>query len=176
MANDEMGMRVVVDRSAAASGRKCGICSMCCKLLPIHQLELEKPPGEWCRHCIPGRGCGIYEDRPDVCRGFKCHWLRDGLWGDEWKPNKCKMVLMDGEMTNGQPALRVYVDWGFPGIWRRAPYYQQLINFSITHYPVGVAERTRRFLIYKGVELAEKQGQWGEENGVTEWRIDGQFD
>src|SRR6516165_9574581 len=34
--------------------RECGKCSLCCKLLPIR--ELNKPIDTWCPHCRPGHG------------------------------------------------------------------------------------------------------------------------
>ena len=43
-------------------GRACGTCMMCCKVPYIK--EFEKPAGVWCRHAVPGKGCGIYESRP----------------------------------------------------------------------------------------------------------------
>src|SRR5436305_14221849 len=42
--------------------RSCGDCTLCCKLLSI--TELEKPIGKWCPHCEIGKGCKIYDCRP----------------------------------------------------------------------------------------------------------------
>lgn len=36
-----------------------------------------KPPVTPCRHQTQGRGCGIYETRPETCRKFECLWLYD---------------------------------------------------------------------------------------------------
>src|ERR1700730_953620 len=47
-----------------APGKACGTCMMCCKLPLIE--ELNKPIDRWCRHAVPGKGCGIYTDRPPV--------------------------------------------------------------------------------------------------------------
>ena len=52
-----------IEVSKKYTGRQCGDCSMCCKVLPITRTtELQKPAGAWCKHCRPSKGgCGIYE-------------------------------------------------------------------------------------------------------------------
>src|SRR4051794_7389373 len=73
----------LITPSPIATGRACGSCSLCCKLLPIR--ELEKPENKWCVHCKPASGgCTIYADRPPSCREFACHWLISKNLGDEW--------------------------------------------------------------------------------------------
>ena len=44
--------------SQPAPGRECGACTLCCKVFDVPVLE--KPAGQWCKHCLPGRGCGIH--------------------------------------------------------------------------------------------------------------------
>jgi hypothetical protein len=55
--------------------RPCGDCVACCVLLGIDAPELVKPEGQVCPNCT-GRGCGVYEQRPPVCRGWNCAWKR----------------------------------------------------------------------------------------------------
>jgi len=70
-----------------SEARKCGSCSLCCYVLDID--ELNKPANTWCQHCRPGNGgCDIYADRPPVCRGFVCQWLRDGSVLDYGFPSR----------------------------------------------------------------------------------------
>jgi Fe-S-cluster containining protein len=38
--------------------------------------ELNKKPGEPCPHCTDN-GCAIYDERPEVCKGFNCVWRFD---------------------------------------------------------------------------------------------------
>ena len=64
----------IIEAGRALTGRSCGDCSMCCKLLKIEEDEINKPANQWCKHCRPGAGCTIYNDRPLVCRAF-CLWL-----------------------------------------------------------------------------------------------------
>ena len=104
-----------------APGRGCGGCTMCCKVYALP--ELEKPPGVWCRHCAPGRGCKIHDSLPEQCRRFFCLWMTDGAMPDEWRPDRARFVL-----SVYPPNGFVYgqVDPGSPGAWRKAPYYDAL--------------------------------------------------
>src|SRR3974390_2825112 len=73
--------------------RNCGQCSLCCKVSRVGQLN--KPAGQWCPHCAPGRGgCMNYENRPSECRNFFCSWIVSPELPPEWRPLSCKMVLI----------------------------------------------------------------------------------
>lgn len=106
--------------------RQCGTCTLCCKLLGIH--ELEKPAGAWCPHCKPGRGCGIYDDRPASCRSFTCGWLADPSMPDQVRPDRCKVVLY---FTPGGERLVAECDPGAPLAWRSEPIYGQLKRWAV---------------------------------------------
>jgi hypothetical protein len=70
--------------------RSCGACDLCCKLPLIDWPEfpeLKKPPGTYCKHCVPGKGCGIWPDRPVHCASFQCLWLM-GFGPEEMRPDK----------------------------------------------------------------------------------------
>ena len=72
-------------------GRRCGECSLCCKLLRIEAFN--KPVGTWCAHCAPGRGgCTIYETRPTECREFFCAWLTIACSGSGVAPQQVQDV------------------------------------------------------------------------------------
>lgn len=109
-----------------APGRSCGTCSMCCKIARVDYFK--KPAGQWCVHCVIGKGCGIYETRPKVCRSFLCLWMQNPNLGPEWKPDKSKMYLsleLSGER------LAAHVDPATPGAWLREPYYSDLKRWSV---------------------------------------------
>jgi hypothetical protein len=110
---------------AIVSGRSCGTCSLCCKVLRIE--EVQSPAGEWCRHCDPGHGCRIHPTRPNICRDFYCMWLTHKEVGAHWMPARCKMVLR-WELNGAR--LAVHVDGSSPGAWRRSPYYQDLKRWA----------------------------------------------
>jgi hypothetical protein len=97
---------------------------MCCKTLTIK--EVEKPPGVWCRHAAPGKGCGIYESRPPVCRSFYCHWMLNPNLGPEWKPDKAKFVLYGDAPADGRQLLHIAVDPSFPNAWTKPPYFSTI--------------------------------------------------
>lgn len=48
--------------------------------------ELGKPNYKDCAHCIPKKGCGIYQDRPEECREFNCLWL-GGILPRDYRPD-----------------------------------------------------------------------------------------
>jgi hypothetical protein len=106
---------------AAAPGRECGGCTMCCKVYALP--ELAKPPGVWCIHCAPGKGCAIHDQLPDQCRLFFCLWMTDGAMPADWRPDRARFVL-SVYPTNG--FIYGQVDPGSPTAWRRAPYYDRL--------------------------------------------------
>lgn len=94
--------RIVKERRWSPTGisRKCGTCQMCCVAVPI--AEIDKKAGEACIH-LCGAGCGIYDTRPDVCRGFACEWLW-GMGGMEQRPDRMG-ALPTPALHGGQLAL-----------------------------------------------------------------------
>ena len=88
----------------------CGDCTMCCKLVGVQ--ELDKPRDTWCEHCEIGKGCSIYEDRPQSCDDFECLWLqsqsKSDPMGEHLRPDRCKVVL--GATTKGN--VQAFVDPG----------------------------------------------------------------
>jgi hypothetical protein len=109
----------------ATTARSCGDCSLCCKVMEI--ATLGKPPGSWCWNCKPPHGCAIYADRPLECRNFNCLWLVNLRLGEEWKPSRCKMVLVT-DLDGGR--LVAHVDPRQPDAWRRHPYYAMLKDWA----------------------------------------------
>jgi hypothetical protein len=109
---------------AAQTGRACGECSLCCKLL--HVKELDKPANKWCPHCAPGKGgCTIWGRTPDICRLYFCGWRITRGFGDEWFPLKSHMVVSLNQQ-NAVQVLMITVDPLHSEIWRSEPYYRQL--------------------------------------------------
>jgi hypothetical protein len=108
-----------------APGKSCGSCTLCCKLFPVP--ELQKPAGKWCRHIAQGRGCGIHETRPPVCRAFDCQWLQNAELGPEWKPERCKFVL---SIYPGSNSLVVTADPASPRNWAQEPYIGELRRWA----------------------------------------------
>jgi hypothetical protein len=106
-------------------GRSCGSCTLCCKAVGV--AEIAKPGGVWCRHCVSGKRCTIYEQRYASCRTFYCEWMMQKALGPEWKPDRAKFVLVN---TDASRHLTACVDPGYPSAWRRSPYYEQLRQWA----------------------------------------------
>lgn len=73
-------------------GRECGDCVECCKLLAIDQPNLKKAKDVLCEHNT-GRGCGIYNDRPKVCRAWYCVWHRIDVLPEETRPDRLGVMF-----------------------------------------------------------------------------------
>lgn len=118
---------------SAVTGRNCGTCTLCCKVYTV--AAIDKPAGRWCRHCTPGRGCGIYGTRPDQCRDFFCLWMTESAVPAEWKPERSKMVLT---VLPENGFIYVQVDPGSPQAWKKQPYYGHLHQWAADNLSKGV--------------------------------------
>ena len=108
---------------ATIAGRSCGTCTLCCRLPDIDLFD--KPANVWCRHCVAGKGCSIYADRPSVCRDFLCLWMTDAGFAEIWEPSRSHMMVY-----RQGPQITVLVDPDHPDIWRREPYHAQLRDWA----------------------------------------------
>jgi hypothetical protein len=106
-------------------GRRCGTCTLCCKVNGV--VELSKPMGAWCRHCVRTTGCAIYEGRPHGCRVFYCEWMLEPALGPEWKPDRARFALT---VSDDGHRITAMVDPGYPSAWRRPPYYEKLKQWA----------------------------------------------
>lgn len=86
--------------SELVAGRECGGCTVCCKALKIDVPELKKLADVLCPHCT-GTGCGTYDTRPPVCKGWHCGWRRLSQLDDDWRPDRSG-ILID-VVTDGIP-------------------------------------------------------------------------
>jgi hypothetical protein len=91
-------------RSAALEQRQCGECRACCIALGFqardNESPFEKPYGTPCPHLVQ-IGCGIYEDRPPVCRRFQCGWLQAPNLPKELRPDRCGVLFAVNEDLHG---------------------------------------------------------------------------
>lgn len=117
---------------AAPRAKTCGSCTLCCKLMGVE--ELAKPMGVACVHCRPGKGCGIYADRPTGCRAFECVWLMDPEMPHRFRPDQTRVVLdQDGDGRR----LIARCDPANPMAWRRNPIYAALKAYAAREWGQG---------------------------------------
>jgi hypothetical protein len=139
------------------SGNHCGTCTLCCKLLDIPVLK--KPQGQWCVHCAIGKGCTIYETRPQPCRDFECMWLESQKEKHplpaELRPDRCKVVLT---FSPDRKDVLGFCDPATPDAWKGAP-LRLLQVIAGRGHRVMVGNGREHFAIDQGrvrrVELAE---------------------
>ncbi len=112
-------------QGASMTGRECGECGQCCKLIGVR--ELEKAPQVWCRYYKRGKGCGVYEGRPQGCADFACDWLLDQRLDETWRPDRSGFVLHAGQ---GGRTIHVELDPTKPTAWRRAPFEATLRGWA----------------------------------------------
>jgi len=104
------------------SGRKCGECNLCCKLVPVRadlyprervsnvlnemmlrdlakpsdlvmMPDFDKPAGKPCPHQRHRKGCNIYEKRPFSCRFWNCRWLVNADCNELRRPDRSRYVI-----------------------------------------------------------------------------------
>ncbi len=85
--------------------RKCGGCTLCCKLIAV--AELQKDAGVSCQFCHAGEKCSIYNVRPDGCKSFECLWLMFSKMPEDFRPDRVHCVLQFDEVAN---FLNVHMD------------------------------------------------------------------
>ena len=123
------------------SDRTCGSCTACCKTHPI--AELNNPAGVWCQHCDVGKGCRIYERRPQECIDFQCDWLL-GDFAEDDRPDIVKVVV--GDLTapgfGPMPALYEVTQGALDGNFARKMTEQAIRKgLFICHLPLQGANK-----------------------------------
>jgi len=157
------------------TGRVCGSCQLCCKLLPVPGPPLHKPGGVRCKHQRTGKGCTIYANRPFQCRIFACRWLADRETGNLPRPDRAHYVIdiKDDfvEMVHDDGTRQ---RMGVIQVWVDPAYRDAHRDPAFRAYMLMVAEKHRMATIvrFSSVEaitvfpppLAD-DGQWHEKGG-----------
>jgi hypothetical protein len=120
------------------TGRSCGGCTLCCKLLPVPTID--KPDNQRCQHQRSGKGCAIYAARPVACQAFVCRWLADPAAAGMPRPDRAHYVmdpdqdtiLMTYDDGETQPVcvLQVWVDPAFPDAWDTPPLRAYMLHLA----------------------------------------------
>lgn len=100
--------------------KQCGLCTLCCELLPVREIGVKAFQGCSLRRTIihaAGPGCSIYPRRPHACRAWSCGWLMSPDLGDEYRPDRVGFVvdvMKDLVQVNGKDADAAQI-WVAPG-------------------------------------------------------------
>jgi hypothetical protein len=157
------------------TGRVCGGCTLCCKLIGV--ASLAKPAGQKCQHSKHGKGCAIYPNRPHDCRTWACRWIADVDTAGMPRPDRCHYVIdMAWETIHAREevdgpsrpitALQVWVDPAFPDAGN-APELRRFIEHVAEKY--GAVTILRFGASTSKVILAPvlmKTGEWHEMSGT----------
>jgi Fe-S-cluster containining protein len=133
---DEHGTATVVF-DAVGTGRSCGNCTLCCKLLPVPVPQIAKPANQRCQH-QRFKGCSIYAQRPMACRTWSCRWMADADTTGMPRPDRCHYVIditydkvIRMNTTTGErsvlAAMQVWIDPAFRDA-HRAPELRRFVE------------------------------------------------
>jgi hypothetical protein len=128
--------------------RSCGECRACCVVLGFEARDdespFEKPAGQACPQLVQ-IGCGIYQDRPPVCRRFQCGWLSAPNLPAELRPDRCGVLFCTNDSVLGE-GHAVYAYEMRPGA-ADAPLPSWLIGSLAREMPVILVRGDRREVI-----------------------------
>lgn len=156
--------------------RTCGECQLCCKLVPVR--ELDKPAGQRCQFQRHAKGCSIYRRRPMTCSLWSCRWLNGADTADLRRPDRSRYVIdcmpefirVLDHRTGQQssiPCIQIWVDPRTPDAHRDQALRAYLERRSKEGY-VGLARFSAREALVLVPPLMASDGQWHEERGAAE--------
>jgi hypothetical protein len=93
--------------------RDCGTCTLCCLFPEI--AEYNSPINEYCKNCVPNKGCLIYNNRPHECSSFSCLWQQQPQVPESLRPDKCGIMF---ELPYGCSTYIGYVVPEKPEAWK----------------------------------------------------------
>jgi hypothetical protein len=130
---------------------KCGECKACCGVVPVSEIGLlaYQPCPHLCDH-----GCGIYASRPTGCKTWNCQWLAEPEWPDEYRPDRCGVIVdiipdtfgLRNNDTGEVIELPAIQFWALPGHeddWQDPDSRVQDLLYSVTSRGVAVLWRYR---------------------------------
>jgi hypothetical protein len=73
--------------------RECGECTLCCKLLPVR--ELDKKANTRCQYQKVHKGCTVHNTnvQPLSCKLWNCRWLVNDDTADLSRPDRSHYVI-----------------------------------------------------------------------------------
>ena len=84
--------------------RECGECTKCCEgslLLVVNGRKVGKShPCHFLSKLNKCGGCTIYEERPDVCKDFRCEWLSNPEIPEWMKPSLVDTIIINQDQAD----------------------------------------------------------------------------
>ena len=171
------------------TARRCGGCTLCCKLLPVHHgahngygVDLpgswHKAAGERCRHQRTGKGCAVYEKPgfPECCAYWNCRWIIHAEGTDKLsRPDRvhyCIDVMPDfitlsegGEVITVE-VVQVWVDPKYPDAHKDPALREYLLRLGENSVAAIIRYGSdNAFVLFPPSMCADKQ--WHEERNGT---------
>jgi hypothetical protein len=141
----------------AIPARACGDCVACCQVLNIDEPDMVKPADQLCMHCT-GKGCGIYDDRPKVCRDWDCVWRRIDSMPLETRPDQLGVLFtIDRQAEPQTPFDRLYFvarAVAAPEALHKSPTLDAAAMLAHGPLPIFASWGDQRQMIYPRAELA----------------------
>jgi len=123
-------------------GRTCAGCTLCCSLFGI--VELKKPVFTICKHCVIGKGCKIYEERPQTCAAFLCCYRTSAVLSEYWNPKLCGMVV-HREANGKTDIVSIVCSNGAKHRWKQEPFWSDIKRMAaVFHTRYGAIVRILR--------------------------------
>lgn len=120
----------------AQQARSCGGCNVCCTAMKV--TPLNKPAGVACEH-ENEQGCGIYDERPQVCRVWYCMWVRDRgrVFAEHHRPDRLGVFFTASDADPRTGRQTIYAHEIQPH-FARTPEPQHIIEKLARYAPVQV--------------------------------------
>ncbi len=116
----------------------CDGCTVCCKNMGVD--ELNKPRYTWCQHCEIGKGCNIYDTRPESCRVYECVWLKTQVLTKPipfaLRPDKSKVLI--GTANNGEDLI-LYVSPDRSDAWKHSEFSKFVTSMKAKGISISVS-------------------------------------
>jgi hypothetical protein len=135
--------------------RECGDCTICCKLVPVK--EIEKPANTKCQYQRQIKGCLVYHDHrmPLSCRVWNCRWLVNNDTNDLARPDRSHYVI------DIMPDFVIAVENG-----RQIPIQTVQIWVDPKHPDAHQDPRLRQYLLRRGEEGIVGQIRYNSDDAI----------
>ena len=187
---EDMGGRMVVETlpggkmsiayDSKGTGRTCGTCQLCCKVMPVPPLK--KPANKRCDHQRANKGCAVWHSpaMPSVCWLYHCRWLADPSTKGLPRPDRAHYVIdfMPDHITmtdeSGKqvdvPVFQVWVDPAFPDAWQDENLKAWMAAMADRHGFATIIRFSSRAAVTVFPPHFDADGQWNVQAGTVKAR------